>query len=192
MPVATHLQVAGDAAIGIRFCDQLSDEAERQLAALSSDLVRREQLRDVVRDRGLRQTLLCHAGLPIAPETESAALQGLYLEGALRRNEAIDLTSAEVDSFTTLAGLRLSTALPLVKAALLHLGATWPDYVPFDELVAAACQPGRSSRRVPRRSRPPECNGCKDNLVHCGLAQRHSISFRATAVPVSPEQQAAG
>ncbi len=135
------LELLGDAGNGLRRVDYLGPELERQLAALTPDVMKREQFRDIIRNRGTRQTLLCHAGLAIEELPAAESLEGLYLEGALRpETGTIDLRSTAMERFTTASGLRIGTPQPLAKAALLHLGEAWPDFVRFEDLVAAACQ----------------------------------------------------
>ncbi len=58
-----------------------------------------------------------------------------------RREETvreIDVRSTEVVEFETPQGITLNSRAPLVKAAMVILGAAWPKTVPFVELVRAA------------------------------------------------------
>jgi SAM-dependent methyltransferase len=60
------LEPAGDVSLGIRFADYLGAEAEQSLSEITTDLVEKEQFRDIVRNRALRQTLLCHRNVELA------------------------------------------------------------------------------------------------------------------------------
>ena len=61
-----ELEPAGDVSLGIRVADYLGAEAERSLGEITTDLVEKEQFRDIVRNRALRQTLLCHRDVELA------------------------------------------------------------------------------------------------------------------------------
>jgi hypothetical protein len=61
-------------------------------------------------------------------------LRGLWVSSAVRpAGEA-----GAVERFTTPKGATLSTGHPLAKAALRRLSASWPRYVPFEELLTSA------------------------------------------------------
>ena len=134
------LQPAGDGVLGIRCRDDLGETLERQLDSITDDDDERELYRDVVYNRTIRQTLLCHQSLPLPNNVAPEMLAGLYLQGALQPwVAAVDVGSTAVQQFVNRGGTRISTKVPLVKAALLHLSEAWPDYVRFEECVAAAC-----------------------------------------------------
>jgi methyltransferase-like protein/2-polyprenyl-3-methyl-5-hydroxy-6-metoxy-1,4-benzoquinol methylase len=162
------LQMCGEAALGWRTVDDLGPELEKQLAALTQDGVEQEQFRDVVRNRAMRQTLLCHTAVELPGHLSAEVLTGLYLGGPLRPEKPpIDLKSWEVEKFLGAAGLRVATPLPLAKAALLLVGEAWPGYVPFEELVNAACERVEAAGAAP----PPaeEVQRLRDNLLQCCL-----------------------
>ena len=117
----------------------LSPRAAEQLRQLGDDLVLKEQYADFIKCRSFRQTLLCHAevGLERAPRPER--LKGFYVASAARPVSAEpDVRSAAVESFEGAHGATVQTDHPLSKAAILHLGESWPRALGFDELLAGA------------------------------------------------------
>jgi methyltransferase-like protein/2-polyprenyl-3-methyl-5-hydroxy-6-metoxy-1,4-benzoquinol methylase len=159
------LRVAGDAAVGIRYSDSLWPTAERQLESLDADEVSRELFRDVLKNRTLRHTLLVHQAVNVSQALRPEPLAGLYFEGALVPESAIDdLCSAATAYFVGPDMVRTSTASPLVKAALLHLGKAWPAFVRFEELIEAAC--ARYDKVSPNISTADDVARLKDNLMH--------------------------
>lgn len=164
---AYSLQVAGDAAVGLGLWDSLEPEIERQLGAITEDHAQRELFRDVVRNRTARQSLLCHAAISLTGSVTPDLLKGMYLEGSLRPGRVdVDLSPSGVEQFLTAGGLHISTSQPLIKAALLHLGETWPDYVLHEDLLAA----GRARIEAaghPAPTSPDAIKRFEANLVQC-------------------------
>jgi methyltransferase-like protein len=170
------LQFAGDAAVGIRYTDSLWPTAERQLESLEADDVSRELFRDVLKNRTLRHTLLVHQAVNVSPALRPETLAGLYLEGPLvPATEIDDLCSAATVHFIGPEMVRTSTAAPLVKAALLHLGRAWPEFVRFEELIEAAC--ARYDKVSPNISTEEDVARLKENLMH--LAAGGSIRLHS-------------
>jgi hypothetical protein len=162
------LAVAGDAAVGIRFADSLWPTAERQLEALDTDELTREMFRDVIRNRSLRHTLLVHESAAVSRSLAPAQLDGLYLEGALvPQTEIADLCSPATVHFVGQGQVRTSTAAPLVKAALLHLGRVWPLFVRTSDLVAAAA--AHFDKVSPHISTADDIERLQDNLLHLAI-----------------------
>ncbi|REK11201.1 MAG: methyltransferase domain-containing protein [Planctomycetota bacterium] len=185
------LQVAGEASLGWRPVDQLAPELEQRLATITRDALEQEQFRDIVRNRGMRQTLLCHSAVELPSRLSPEVLRGLYLAAPLRPEEPpIDLKSTGVQRFFGAAGMRVGTPLPLAKAALSHLGEAWPEYVAFDDLVAAACRRVEEATATP--SPPEDVRRLSDNLLQCCLGQVVSLyaappsyATRATDKPLA-------
>jgi SAM-dependent methyltransferase len=112
-----------------------------QLRALADEsLVRREQYADFLRNRRFRQTLLCHQAARPARALLPEAAGALFVASAARPVTApADLVSpSAVVEFRVPDGPGLSTAHPLAKAALAHLGAIWPRAIGLDDLVRQA------------------------------------------------------
>ena len=184
-----ELQFLGDGAHGIRGRDDLGAETERQLAALTSDAMEQEQFRDIVRNRGTRLTLLCHAAATVDEAPTAERLEGLYLEGSLRpENGTVDVRSKSLERFTTATGLRLGTPQPLAKAALLHLGEAWPDFVQLEELVAAACERLRAAG-ADAEPAAEDIARLKTNLLECCLGQVVSLHAEPAAFVSQPSER---
>lgn len=102
-------------------------------------VVEREQYLDFFANRSFRQTLLCHAGVPLRTGVEPAVIREHYLAGDIQPEAgSIDPGAPGTVRFTTPRALPIATANPLCKAALLHLGACWPRFLGFAELLEGA------------------------------------------------------
>ncbi len=78
------LKPLGDSVLGIRRKDYLGPELEGRLAEITSDPIELEQYRDIVRNRGSRQTLLVAESAACDATARPERLRGLYLDGPLR------------------------------------------------------------------------------------------------------------
>jgi methyltransferase-like protein len=166
---ASGLQLLGDAQFGIRPSDVLDAESERQLAQLTPDPIMQEQLRDVVRNRALRQALVVQADVRLATTIHSEQLQGLRLLAPLTPEGPVNLTPGEITNFLTPAGIRVGSPLPLAKAALAHLGSIWPASISIADLQSAAADRIRQAR-LPAPS-DEELHRMADNMVQCIAGQ---------------------
>jgi methyltransferase-like protein len=103
---------------------------------------------DFLRNRTFRQTLLCHAGIPLSPRLRVEDLARFYVASLARPvAERLDLDSQSPEQFRTPGGLVISVSQPISKAAMFHLSEIWPRYVSVVELRQCARQrlSGRSS-----------------------------------------------
>ena len=186
----THaLQLLGDGALGLRAKDYLGPEAEENLNQITDDPIEKEQYRDVVRNRTIRQTLLCHQAVDLERGPTTQRLRGMYLESRLQAdNPEVETSSASTERFSTPGGLRVTTAVPLIKAALVHLGEIWPNY----HSVRGAC--GRGLRRIEATADPPtaapqgEIDRLEDNLLQCcvgGIIEVHTGPPSFTPLPTA-------
>lgn len=111
----------------VKFLEQIDDWATR------------EQYLDFVKGRMFRETLLCHQGLELRRPVAASRIRDLQLCTELRVTAGdADPQAAGPTEFKTRMGLRLSTDHRLSKAALLHLGAIWPQSIGFADLVNGA------------------------------------------------------
>jgi methyltransferase-like protein len=172
------LQQLGDAVLGIRPHDELAPGAEEQLAEIATDPVQREQYRDIVRNRAVREAVLCHGDIRLNPAPSAELLARMYLEGQLTpENPGPSATSAEVERFIGPGGVRVSTAVPLIKAALAHFGAIWPNYILFADLVAASCAAIEAGGGQADRAATSEIDRLGASLLECcagGVIDVHS------------------
>jgi SAM-dependent methyltransferase/methyltransferase-like protein len=186
----THeLQLLGEGTLGIRSTDYLDPEAEQNLNQITDDPIEKEQYRDIVRNRTIRQTLLCHQAVALERGPTTERLQGMYIESHLKSDNAeVDATSPIAERFSTPGGLRVSTAVPLIKAALVHLGEIWPNHIPFEELVAVARARIEATTDPPTPVPPSEIDRLEDNLLQCcagGIIEVHSQPPSFTPSPTT-------
>jgi methyltransferase-like protein len=119
----------------------LAPELRKGLDELTPDLLEKEQYLDFVYNRSLRETLLCRHNLQPDYNVRGERLLAFPVTSPLRPMSATpDLTSNRPQDFQGLAGMQLSTAVPVVKAALTILGEGWPQAVRLTALPALARQ----------------------------------------------------
>jgi methyltransferase-like protein len=113
----------------------LNPAARRVLDQLEGDRVRREQYLDFVLNRTFRQTLLCHAGLPLGtPRPE--ALERLRISAQARPvSDEPDVRSPAPERFVAITREDATTDRPLMKAALVGLFERWPRSASLDEVL---------------------------------------------------------
>jgi methyltransferase-like protein/ubiquinone/menaquinone biosynthesis C-methylase UbiE len=185
---AHRLQYLGDAIIPMMFAATLGPTVEQNLAPYAGDLTNLEQHMDALWNRSLRNTLLCHAGVPISRQINSANFGGLYFAGELRPERARPaLATTTSEKFFASNGAALSTESPTAKAVLYELGARWPGAVSLDELISAATARLRSQGRLAEFS-SEERRAVGDYLLQClvaGIVEARSApdSFVVTLSP---------
>ncbi len=185
------LQLVGDCTLGVRGSDFLDPDLELQLDRITTDPVQKEQYRDVVRNRSLRQSVLCRQDLQIERAPKAEVLKGLFIEAPIGcEAEEANLKSTDPDSFMTRSGVRLSTGAPLVKAALVHLGAIWPNYIAYVDLLEAARQRVQAVSR--RTITDEDVVRLQESLLECGLkgiielhSQPQSFTTEVSARPLA-------
>jgi methyltransferase-like protein len=104
------------------------------------DIILKEQYLDFIKCRRFRQTLLCHKGISLDRSPNPGLLRSFYIASPARPvSSSPDIASAAIEEFRGPRGARLATDFPLAKAAILHLGETYPAPTHFDDLLASAC-----------------------------------------------------
>jgi methyltransferase-like protein/SAM-dependent methyltransferase len=117
------------------------------------NVVELEQYLDFLRNRTFRQTLLCHAGLPVNRTIKPESLRPFHLASRAVPDAAEpNIHSRTVEKFKTLDGATLSIDHPVSKAAMIHLALQWPRTVPFEDLLPAA----EARLRSTNGGHPPE------------------------------------
>lgn len=141
------LQYLAEAEFSSMISSDFSGEVSETLARVSTDLIRREQYMDFVRNRFFRQTLLCHDNLGLKRTLAPEDLEGFLVASSLVPTiNPVELTPATCQSFGTNSGRTISTTYPLTKSALTILGEHWPQAIHIDKLVdEARLQLGRSN-----------------------------------------------
>lgn len=101
-----------------------------------SDVIAKEQLQDFLRLRKFRQTLLCHADLPVDRTLGPTGVRALRVASNARATSPVpDLRPGVAEEFRAPEGWTMSTDHPRVKAALLCLADAWPRSIAFPDLV---------------------------------------------------------
>ena len=100
-----------------------------------------EQQMDFLRNRMFRQTLLCHAEVPVQRTILPQPVMSSWLRSQATRTDVTDATQrAGVVQFISKDEATISTDHPLTVAALGILAQAWPRALSFAELVKAARQ----------------------------------------------------
>ena len=186
------LQLLGEATLGIRPSDYLNADRERDLTALTSDSTLQEQLRDIVRNRAVRQSLFCRADQTLSPTITSESLSGMYLSGSLKpESPPVDLLTGDVVHFKGPSGARVGTPLPLAKAALTLLGEIWPASIATEELLSAACARVEAAG-TPTPTSAENVQRLRDNLLQCCLGQVVQIHSGPDAFVSRPSERPLG
>jgi SAM-dependent methyltransferase len=99
-----------------------------------------EQMLDVITFRQFRGTLLCHAGVPVAPQPALGPLAEAGFFSAMLTPQAEEplLGPGKRLAFRTESGVIIESDRPLLKAALLVLSEAWPAGMRPQTLVAAS------------------------------------------------------
>lgn len=122
-----ELQFLSEADLSIMLTSQFQPRVMETLHQISNDIVRTEQYMDFLRNRMFRQTLLCHAQIPLKRSVDSSLVPDFYIEGEVR---------AEQDgSFRLSNGTTIQTTNSMVQAALRLIGECYPQSIHFNELL---------------------------------------------------------
>jgi methyltransferase-like protein/SAM-dependent methyltransferase len=132
------LQYLAEADFSVMAVENFPPKIEAMLQNVASDLIEIEQYMDFVRNRMFRQTLLCHDDVLLDRRLSPERMRGMHVASSTRPEQEItNLHDGQQVTFRT-QGSVTTTTDPVMKAALLHLGKRWPEYVPFTELYAVA------------------------------------------------------
>lgn len=137
---ANQLQYVGDAEFATMLPDRLGPESAAAARAHGQgEMVRLESWLDMVTARFFRRSLVCGADRTLDRNLNPSRIAGHWINTALTANaDEVDLTPGVEASFTTPNGLVISTAEPLLKAALKVLDEERPRGVVLEDLAAQA------------------------------------------------------
>jgi methyltransferase-like protein/trans-aconitate methyltransferase len=103
------------------------------------DWVTREQYLDFVKGRMFRESLFCHHEAALSRPVAVNRIRDFHISTDIMPGSPdLDPQAPGRAEFKMRSGQRMSTDHALSKAALLHLGAIWPQAIGFDDLVNAA------------------------------------------------------
>lgn len=133
------LQYLAEADISTMMVGHFPARVVETLRRISNDVVRTEQYLDFLRNRSFRQTLLCRKEVALSRNLAPQNIIRLRIASAAKaRSPQVDINSAHAETFQAPNGVTFATSIPLVKAALVHLGEIWPHSLPFNTLVTTA------------------------------------------------------
>jgi methyltransferase-like protein/2-polyprenyl-3-methyl-5-hydroxy-6-metoxy-1,4-benzoquinol methylase len=133
------LQYLAEAEFSSMLASNYAAPVDETLNRLGRDIIEMEQYMDFLRNRMFRQTLLCHRSVKLNRALGPWSLAGLCVAASLQPAGAeINFGSDQVETFRRQGGSTLSTAQPIVKAALVFLNERWPQAVALSELAAQA------------------------------------------------------
>jgi len=116
----------------------LPDEVRETLESLRNDVVDFEQYLDFIKCRRFRQSLLCRVEAPVRSDADPDRLTTMAVACAAKPEGAPDLAPGTALAFRAPKGSwTMSIDLAVGKAALLHLSESYPESLPFAELLAA-------------------------------------------------------
>jgi methyltransferase-like protein len=133
------LQYLAEAYVGAMVARRFGAEGENILRQISPDLLHMEQYMDFLRNRMFRQTLLCRAGVALDYSLKPDVVARFFVASAAKPVPAAEAPAAEgAETFRAAGPAALSTADPLMKAAMHCLAEAYPAPLRFDELLDAA------------------------------------------------------
>ena len=111
----------------------------QQLAQMSQDTIEMEQYMDFLRNRSFRQTLLCHAEIPLKRGLNLPP-DAFFIATYAVSQEAVNIQDNSAAKFQSPDGAVLTTDHPVTKAAMLYLAEVAPRAIPFRQLLNVARQ----------------------------------------------------
>jgi 2-polyprenyl-3-methyl-5-hydroxy-6-metoxy-1,4-benzoquinol methylase/methyltransferase-like protein len=143
---AAGSQFLGEAHVAGMFAHQAAPpDVQAALADAAPTLKLREQYIDFFRNTTFRQTLVCHAGIPLFHNLQAKTLMAFCFAGQFApATEPAPLLAEEAVTFRGRAGAEVKTSHPILKAALLCLDEAWPRVVPYGTLLAMARERARA------------------------------------------------
>jgi methyltransferase-like protein len=129
------LQYLGESDFSMMSVDNFSREVSVELRQLASDVIQMEQYMDFVRNRLFRQTLLCHANVKLDRNVRPERLFDLLIASSARPESTDIDPNDQKEVVFRRPGSALTTAEPLMKAAMLTLLDAWPTSLSFHELL---------------------------------------------------------
>jgi methyltransferase-like protein len=132
---AGGLQYLGEAQLFGMATSNFPPPVEAALRHMATDVVHLEQYMDFLRNRPFRETLLCRQEVSLDWTLKPDRLARLWLASPVRPvSPEPDLRSLDPVQFSRPDGFHVSTWDPLLKAALVVLGESWPRAVAFPDL----------------------------------------------------------
>ena len=193
MPIHIHKVVARAARCGLWYlCDaepalsadhSRAPEAERARERSPNELVWAEQHYDFLANRRFRRSLFCRRGSPLTRTMDPRHIDALFVSsrgqpvGAGADVAFADLRGPEEMTFRA-PEADLTSAHPVMKAALVHLASVSPRAIPFGELLEAV-----RARLGPSPDQEREADELRGNLMEAFLSSTGVVALRTHAPP---------
>lgn len=133
------LQYLAEADISSMMLGNFPQNVAETLRTISNNAIRTEQYIDFLRNRSLRQTLLCRKENSLNRTPAPECVERLHIACAAKpASQSVDFNHGKPEVFRLPNGVTLTTANPLVKAAFEQLAEHWPQSMSFDALVTVA------------------------------------------------------
>ena len=133
------LQYLGEADFRKMTGTNFGPEGQKILSQHSKSVIDVEQYMDFLRNRTLRQTLLCHQDVEVRRKLRPETIQRFCMASKAKpESDDPDIHAASVEKFLASDGAALAMDHPTSKAAMIHMAKVWPASVPFDELLSEA------------------------------------------------------
>jgi methyltransferase-like protein/protein-L-isoaspartate O-methyltransferase len=134
------LQYLGDATFSRRDLAKYADATRQILEQFPADeFMARDQYQDFIDGHGFRTTLLCHDDIVLRRDLPSDFVRRYHISCSARpAADEIELSAGGAIEFKIDDNVSIATAHPFTNAAILHLGARWPEAVAFDALIGDA------------------------------------------------------
>ena len=163
------LQYLGDAQLSVMVDQDLPPEVQNTLRNVSSNLVRREQYLDFLRNRMFRRTLMCHQGVQLTRRIDGESIEKMWVSGRLKpESSTLNDITTEREKFMHVSGGAIQTSDVMSKAAFLYLNSVWPKSIRYTELLELA-RATAASARPDNRAAPPQHLAA--NLVKCFMGE---------------------
>jgi methyltransferase-like protein/cyclopropane fatty-acyl-phospholipid synthase-like methyltransferase len=186
------LEYVGDAEIITSLVEHYPSQVIAKLNQMGDDLVPREQYLDFLKNRMFRQSLLCHAGVPVTRELKPERIFPLYVASCAQCQSAVvDLRSNKMEEFRAPNGVSACTDHAISKAAMVHLAEVWPRSVSFDALQAAARERLVGSAVVvqPAADYARDTRLLAENLLHAFMADVVELHAFAPRFVIEPTER---
>ena len=132
------LEYLGESDIATMLTMNLPPQVGDTLRKLSGDIIQTEQYMDFVRNRLFRQTLLCHGERQLKRNLTGERIHTLHVaSNAQPPDGLLDPNTSDAVPFK-LGGAVLTSADPIVKAAMLVMKDAWPCSLQFNDLLTAS------------------------------------------------------
>jgi methyltransferase-like protein/SAM-dependent methyltransferase len=133
------LQYLGEAEFRKMMTSNFPPEVTKKLAEYTKSVVDLEQYMDFMRNRSLRQTLLCHQDIKLRRSLSPEQLRTFFVSSCSKpEDKEPDIRSKSIARFLGADGSAIAMDHPASKAAMVYLAKVWPERVPFETLLDEA------------------------------------------------------